>query len=446
MENKNEEKIFTVSEFIDSLNEILVAQKVVIQGEIGEKIDCYPRYSFFNLLDKNKDAILKCFVWQNRLKDLGINLEPGMEVKVSGYPEIFKKRGSLTLQVEKMGLVGEGPLKRAFELLKKKLSEAGLFDLAKKKAVPSFCQRIGVITSMYGKGAWPDFSRHLGDFGFEIYFYDVRVEGLLSIDEIIEAIRWFNENLVDIDVLVLIRGGGNYESLQSFNSELVAKAIFASKIPIICGVGHESDETIADLVADRRVSTPSIAARILSEPWELANSQIPYFNKNIVSSVIKIYKNIYKNINIFENLIKLEMENKIKGNEKRLRNLVKDLNLYFLGYFEKFNRLEIKFLSNLRLLRSFVKAIKFKVKQLPVNLNKFFYGWFKNLETLVINEEEKLNMANPEQRLKQGYTITFDEFSGKIIKDIKQLKIGKNLRTKLHKGCISSKVEKISEK
>lgn len=445
MTDENKEKVFTVSEFIDSIN-VLIKKKAIVQGEIGEKIDRYPRFSFLNLLDRDKEAVLKCFVWQDRLNELGIEIKTGMEVKVEGFPEVFKKRGDFTFQVEKVGLVGEGALKRAFEILKKKLAQVGFFDPARKKSISRFCQKIGVITSKYGKGALPDFLKHLGSFGFEIYFYDVRVEGLSSIDDIVKAIHWFNENLIDIDVLVLIRGGGSWESLQSFNSEPVAKAIFGSKIPIICGVGHESDETIADWVADLRASTPTQAATILNEPWKLASSQIVEFEKNIISSVNKIYKNINGKIDIFEHSFNSEIMRTIKLKGDKLNYLTKDLNFYFQKYFEKFNKLENEFLNNFQILKSVIKEIKFRIQQSFKNLNNVFSGWLAGIESLIRKEGEKLNMVNPELLLKQGYSLTFDEFSGKIIKSIKQIKIGKNLRTKFYKGAVSSKVEKILKK
>ena len=127
--------------------------------------------------------------------------------------------------------------------------------MERKKPIPRFCERIGLITSKYGKGAKPDFEKHLVPFGFKVYFYDVRVEGMSAISQIVEAIQWFNKNMLDLDVLILIRGGGDWESLQAFNSEEVVRAIASSRIPVICGVGHESDITLADLAADLRAST-----------------------------------------------------------------------------------------------------------------------------------------------------------------------------------------------
>lgn len=445
MVDANKEKIFSVSEFIDFLNEDLVKKKIIIQGEIG-KVDKYPRYSFFTLLDKDTEAVLSCFVWQEQLEKSGLELEEGIEIKVFGFPEIYKPKGKLNFQVEKIGLVGEGALKQAFELLKKKLSKAGFFDPERKKLVPEFCEKIGLITSQYGKGAKPDFCRHLGNYGFQVHFYDVRVEGLSSADDIVEAIHWFNESMTDIDVLVLIRGGGSWESLQSFNSEMVARAIFASKIPVICGVGHESDETIADYVANQRVSTPGIAARALSESWELASSRVIEFEKNIISSTNKIYRNIKERIYTFRKSFDSEIIRIIESKKENLYYLAQGLNIYFKEYFEKFNRLENEFLNNFQIIKSIIKDIKFKTQQLQINLSSYSSNWFEKIKDLLIKGEEKLNMANPELRLKQGYTFTFDENSGKMIRNIQQIKIAQNIKTKFYKGVIISKVGNIFKK
>lgn len=224
----SEEKIFSVSEYLDYLNEILIPARAIIHGEVG-RVDNRERYTFFTL--KDEEAVINCFAWQSRLESFGVELKEGLELKVEGFPQVFKRRGNLNFEVEHVGLVGEGALKQAFELLKKKLAIAGFFALERKKILPKYIERIGLVTSDFGD-AKNDFLTHLGKFGFKIYFYDVRVEGLYTIDDIVKAIRWFNENLLDIEVLVLTRGGGSLESLQAFNSEAVAKAIFGSKIPI----------------------------------------------------------------------------------------------------------------------------------------------------------------------------------------------------------------------
>ena len=152
-------------------------------------------------------------------------------------------------------------------MLMKKLEAEGLFSPEHKTPIPNFAKNIGLITAA-DREAMNDFITHLAPHGLDIELYDVRVEGARAVEQIVEAIEYFNKNRPETEVLVLTRGGGSLESLQAFNAEAVARAIFASRIPIICGVGHERDVSIADFVADMRASTPTHAAKIISESWE----------------------------------------------------------------------------------------------------------------------------------------------------------------------------------
>jgi len=435
------EKVFTVSEFLDFLNKILVPQRVIVRGEIGEKIDEYPNYTFFNLLDKD-GSILKCFAWGEVIEVLGIPLEGGMEIRVIGYPEIRKERGELKFQVRRIELIGEGILKKQFEILKKKLAVLGYFALERKKPIPRFCENIGLITSKYGKGAKKDFLTHLGNFGFRIFFYDVRVEGLLALPEIITAINYFNQNFSQLDVLVLTRGGGNWESLQPFNSEEIVKAIHASKIPIITGIGHEDDETLADLVADLRASTPTHAAKILNENWKLASINIPKFEKDFNVSIDRMFKNIKEKIIFFKSNLTTEVKKEILLKQKGLENLWRDLNLRFQSYFKEFEILEREFKKNFIKIASLIKNQKLKFEQFLKNLIKNKIWWQEKIEKLLKQQEEKLVLSSPTLKLKQGYTITSDEF-GKIIKNPDKLKIFQTIKTKFYKGQVLSRVKKI---
>ena len=443
VESKIEEKVFTVSEFLDFLNNILKPCKVIVQGEVGEKIDNYPRFTFFRLLDKN-GAILQCFTWRDKIESLGMDLESGMEIRVIGYPEIRKDRGELKFQVERIELIGEGILKKQFEILKKKLAALDYFNPSFKKSIPRFCQNIGLITSAYGKGAKKDFLTHLGNFDFQIFFYDVRVEGVLALPEIIEAIKYFNQNFPTIDVLVLTRGGGNWESLQAFNSGEMVKAIFSSKIPIITGIGHEDDETLADLVADLRASTPTHAANILNENWKLASVKIYEFERDFSSLINRIFKNIREKIIFFEKNLTVRIKGEILLKRRGLDDLLRSLNSCFQNYFWKFESLEKEFRRNFLKIKNLIRNQKSKIEEVLENLIKNKNRWKESLEKTLEHQEEKLILSSPHLKLKQGYTITSDEF-GKMIKDPSKLKISQEILTKFYKGQILSKIKKIEK-
>jgi len=438
-----EEKIFSVSEFLDFLNETLVPKRAIIQGEVGEKINNYPNYSFFNLLDKD-GSILKCFAWREIIENLGINIEPGMEIRVIGYPEIRKNRGELNFQVEKIDLIGEGILKKQFEILKKKLETLGYFNPELKKSIPKFCENIGVITSKVGRGALKDFLTHLGNFGFKIFFYETKVEGIFALEEIISAIHWFNQNMPNLDVLVLIRGGGDWESLRPFNSEEIVKAIFASKIPIITGIGHEDDTTLADLAADLRASTPTAAAKILNENWRLAKINLSKLESTINSSLKMRFQVIQEKILVMENNLIINIQREIFSKKKEIKNLLKSLNLNFKHYFSEFEFLEKNFIKNYLKIEKLIREQNRKIKENIIFLEENKTQWQKRLEKILKQQEEKLFLSSPYLRLKQGYTITRDR-SGKIIKDPSKLKISQDILTKFYKGQVTSKVKKIEK-
>lgn len=259
-----EGNVFSVSQFVEFVNvafsSAVFPAGVAIEGEVAEYRVSQDKWIWFLL--KDKDAVISCFatVWQLRTP-----LEDGMKVRVHGIPKVYAKSGKFSVTVERVELVGEGALRRAFELMKKKLETEGLFAPGRKRPIPRFPNRIGLIASRES-AAYTDFLRILGNRwgGTEISLADVAVQGRDAILQIVGAFDWFNAHPEGVDVLVLTRGGGALEDLQAFNSEEVARAVFGSRIPVVVGVGHERDESLADYVADVRASTPSNAAEMIA--------------------------------------------------------------------------------------------------------------------------------------------------------------------------------------
>lgn len=254
-------KVYQVSEFIAHINSLVASEAHVIEGEVSGFSISQGRWVFFDLKDERDGSKVGCFMMAFRLKG---ELEDGMKVKVLGIPKVHEKSGQFRVNVEAVELIGEGALRRAYELLLKRLEKEGLFDASRKRAIPRFPENIGVIASRES-AAYGDFMRILRNRwgGVTITLAHVRVQGENAAEDIVRAFAHFNTIKAKPDVLVLARGGGSLEDLQAFNSEEVARAIFSSKIPVVVGVGHERDETIADFVADRRASTPSNAAEII---------------------------------------------------------------------------------------------------------------------------------------------------------------------------------------
>ncbi len=255
--------ILTVATYIDLINSTLDTiphDRIFIQGEIVECRVSQGKWINIELKDEERDAKISCFT---TVFKVATPLEAGMKVQVTGYPKVYERFGKLSLNIETVELVGEGALARAYELLKKKLEEEGLFDAARKRNIPRFPKRIGLITSSEA-AAYGDFLRILNNRwrGVEIVHIPVHVQGQHAVREIVGAFKAFNAMAEEEkpDVIVLTRGGGSLEDLHAFNDEQTARAVFQSSVPVVCAVGHERDESLCDYVADIRASTPSNAA------------------------------------------------------------------------------------------------------------------------------------------------------------------------------------------
>src|SRR3989339_1221730 len=251
----------SVAEYLKLVNDtlrLIPSDQVVIEGEVSDFRVAQGKWVSFDLKDEQAQAVLKCFMTTWQLK---VAIEDGMRVQVKGHPNVYERFGTFKLNVEALEPVGEGALRRAYELLKRKLETEGLFDVSRKRELPRFPERIGLITSR-DAAAYGDFLRILNNRwgGVKILHAHVHVQGREAVGEIVGAFEYFNRLDDRPDVLVLTRGGGGLEDLHAFNDEQVARAIYASKIPVVVAVGHERDESLADFVADVRASTPSNAA------------------------------------------------------------------------------------------------------------------------------------------------------------------------------------------
>lgn len=253
-----QDKIFTVSEFNEFLNGILRPLDVVVEGEVAEWRVNQNKFIWFTLKDERET--LQCFSMVYNIRQ---PVEEGMKVKISGHPRLYGKSGRFSFFAEKLELSGEGSLKRSLELLKIKLEKEGIFDPERKRSLPRFPKTVGLITAR-DSAAYSDFIRHLNARmgGLKIIFVPIAVQGEKTVAEASAAFNYFNSRKFKPDVVVLTRGGGSLEDLQYFNSEEVVRAVFSSKIPTICAIGHERDISLSELAADARASTPTHAAQL----------------------------------------------------------------------------------------------------------------------------------------------------------------------------------------
>ena len=257
-----ENQILTVSEITKEIRRTLEEgfERISVIGEISNFKAHYSGHWYFNLKDEN--AVINCTMWKGLNNFVFFTPQDGIKVIVNGRITVYPPRGNYQIDVRSMKPAGIGELQAAFEKLKQKLSDEGLFDDQYKKEIPAIPQRIGIVTAIDGAAIKDLISVAERRFPLiELIISPSKVQGAGAAESIVESIRRLNA-LKDIDVIILSRGGGSIEDLWAFNEEIVARAVFKSRIPIISGVGHETDFTIADFAADLRAPTPSVAMEL----------------------------------------------------------------------------------------------------------------------------------------------------------------------------------------
>lgn len=386
---EDEKKPITVSEFLSRLNRILTSQESLVRGEINQ-IKFTERAVYFSLKDKKDESVINCYLSQWKYESLGVSVDEGMEVVVNGSPEIYKPTGRLSLTVNSIELIGEGALKKAYEILKKKLEAEGFFS--RKRPIPQFIKKIGVVSSKDGV-VIHDFNKNLARRGFKIYFYDSRMEGQKAVAGVINAIKFLSSQ--PIDVIVIIRGGGSFESLQAFNNENVARAIFGSKIPLICGIGHEVDVPISCLVSDLAPSTPTAVAIAINSTWSELENKLPLLSEKL--------------FNFFETAL--------AERYLVLKSFIDKVSAYVGDFYRRTN----------------IAA---------VNLVEKFAGIVESKRELIKIAEKLLAAMNPENTLRLGYSIVFDAH-GRVLKNAALTKPGDIIKAKLQKGAIGATINEI---
>ena len=251
----------SVSDFVALVNQTLefAYPSVMVIGEVAEFRVSQGKWVTFKL--KDAESVIDCFMVAYQLR---APIENGMKVRIVASPKLNGKWGKFSLTVRQVAPIGEGAIKKSFELLKAKLAAEGLFSPERKRALPRIPHRVAVITSTES-AAYADFCKIINERwgGLTVLVAHTQVQGAPAADQIIQAIRFFNSYEELPEVLVIIRGGGSAEDLMTFNDEQLAREIARSRIPTLVGVGHEVDHTLADMVADVRAATPTNAAEIL---------------------------------------------------------------------------------------------------------------------------------------------------------------------------------------
>ena len=424
MEEENQqkaEKIFSVSDYIEILNQGLKNFRAKIIGEVS-KVDFGPTGNvYFYLKDEKDQSVLKCMIYKDKYDIYGIKLEEGLKIIAEGYPNLHKLY-SFAFIAEVIEYSGEGTLKKEYERLKKKLTEEGVFAEERKRPIPLYPQKIGVITSLRGGAVIADFSNNLGKFGFKVKMVDSRVDGQVAVADLLLSIKTFKKQ--DIEVLVIMRGGGVLESmmpLMPFNNELLIREVVNFPVPVIAAIGHHKDVPLMALAADLKVSTPSIAATTLNESWKQATLFLERYERNVIDDYEDVLNNARDLIN----------------------QTTETTREYCDSIFDKYKEIENGLKVSLRNFQNTLLNVRINLEEA---LTKSFSG-FKTLVFRVNKQleyvEKTINSHNPERQLALGYSIA--RRGGKIIRRVNDTKIGENIDLRVIDGTIISKVKNINK-
>lgn len=412
-----------------------------IRGEVSN-LKQYPSGHWYFLL-KDKDAQIRCVMFRQKNQWLDWSLRDGMQIEVQALVTLYEPRGEFQLNVEHIRQAGLGNLYEAFEKLKSKLQAAGIFDVIHKKNIPEFPRQIGIITSLNTAALHDILStlRHRMP-SLSIIIYPTPVQGKDAAKSIATVIELAGQR-TECDVLLLCRGGGSIEDLWAFNEEIVAYAIFHSVIPIVTGIGHETDSTIADFVADKRAPTPTGAAQVVSPDAQ----EITKHLNHLFHRMTRAYKHeIERRMQTLDLLCYrlIDPRESFKHQAKRLQYLREKLLLCWSRKIEKMDS-ENRYLqrrlfsSALNLERRFNQQFERSSK-----LRKAINYYLERQEMKLAQFQTQLAHLNPKSVLQRGYSITSNT-EGKILRDSSQIDINDSVQITLAEGWAKAKVSDIGQ-
>ncbi|MBS3782386.1 MAG: exodeoxyribonuclease VII large subunit [Candidatus Thermoplasmatota archaeon] len=396
-----DKKIYSVSGLNHCVKSLLERedeiQDVWVKGEISNFKHYDGRHMYFVLKDDTSE--INSVMFRSKNRDLDFEPEEGMEVLCRGDVGLYVPRGQYQLVVKEMMVGGIGELYLAYERLKEKLSKEGLFEEDHKKEIPFLPQKVGIVTSGEG-AALRDMLRVLKERfeNIDVFIAPTRVQGEESADEIVNSIRKLDR--MEMDVIIIGRGGGSIEDLWSFNEEKVARAVFGAETPIVSAVGHETDFLISDFVADERAPTPTGAAEI------------------VVPS-------------------KSELKKKINEQQRRSATALNNL---ILSYREKLESLAKSpvFQKPERILEDRYQKLDENREKIGVTLDRYMKTYQQRLE----GQKDRLKALSPIQTMKRGYSIVMDE-ANEVITSVDEVSVKDILRINLTDGEIKTKTEEV---
>lgn len=393
----------TVSDLTQQIKMLLETglAPVWLTGEISNFKRHSSGHFYFSLKDEN--AQIPCVMWAGRNRGLRFSPEDGMQVLAHGQVTVYEKRGYYQFDVAQIQPAGVGALQAAFEQLKRRLQAEGLFDEARKKPLPEFAQSVGIVTSPTGaalrdlvsvlRRRWP---------AMKIILRPVLVQGAGAAEAIAQAIGEFNE-YKEVEVLIVGRGGGSLEDLWAFNEEIVARAIYASKIPVVSAVGHEVDFSISDFVADVRAATPSAAA-------ELVAPEVAEVKRQLQSLAIQSIR---------------QLQRLLQTQHDRLRRVATSYGLR----------------QPLDQVRQRSQQLDDLQRRLQLALQNRLAIWKQQLKA----KEQRLRALSHEHILQRGFAIVYREPDKKLVHEAKELQANDSIHIQFGAGSAEARVEKVKK-
>jgi len=463
-------KIYAVHELVGALRTQVERAFTDIYVE-GEMSNCRPAESghlYFTL--KDGTAQLRAVMWRTQARLLRFRPQNGLAVIARGRVTIYDERGDLQLQAEMLEPRGAGALQLAFEQLKAKLAGEGLFDAARKKPIPALPKKIGVVTSARGAALQDILNvlrrRHES---VSVLIYDARVQGESAADEIRAGVKHLNR-LRGIDVIVIARGGGSFEDLFAFNDEALARAVAASKIPVISAVGHETDFTICDFVADLRAPTPSAAAELVIQSKQELAGRLEMLRDRLRQAMnYKLLRAHNALSRLAQHSVLVRMPDAVARRQQRVDDLVyrmaqaqgRSLSNLRRRHDALDNRLRrqdvrVRLATTRRQLEQRTTELHSQAQRLlagkEIQLDRLTASMGRAEETILLRRRSRwerlhgsLSALSPKAILSRGYALVFDA-RGILVKDAAQLHKGDSVRTQLGRGEFVAAVEEVNPK
>lgn len=397
-------RVLTVSGMTQYLRALLESDEILrdvwVAGEISTLSKPSSGHIYFNL--KDSSATLKCVIWRQNAMRVQSILETGMAVEVHGYVSVYDAGGQYQLYVDAVRMAGEGLLFQEFMRLKALLEAEGLFDLERKREIPPFPQKIGIVTSPTGAALQDMLNTLRGRFPLvEVILAPTVVQGEDAPPKIVRAIRQLNQ-MLDVDVIIVARGGGSMEDLWAFNDERVVRAIAESRIPIVTGIGHETDTTLADFAADLRAPTPTGAAVLVTPNKADLLADLVGLQAELDDVFDRKTRQYHQDLSSMQSQMNfLSPINRIRNNQQRLDEVL------------------------------------VRMEQVIDHRIILSQSRFRGLNS-------RLKALNPLQVLQRGYAIVSDE-NGKIVSSVTEVQAGNQVAVRLKDGILESEVKQINQ-